>query len=240
MWKGSVLEGASISFTSKGNSVGEKFYSYSTKGFTRIEGPWTDRDPDDTPVYIPRQYRNLTLRPSQQQIIDWNNDHTGDGFDDRTVHCIYDPIGCHGKSTISAYCELFSNGVDLPICNDAEKLIHSACNIFTAKQTRTPSPVFIDLPRSVPKNMLNGIYTACEVIKKGKTYDVRHKYKQWWIDSPLMIVITNRCPDCELLSRDRWKIWTYAQNEDKLIPYTPPNDGFQISKDIDEGIKDLA
>lgn len=220
-FKNTCLEGCHLSPTSKENATGNKFYSYTSKGFTRKNGPWKDTDIELEEVYIPRQYRNLTLRHSQQQIINWNKLHKEGGFDDRTIHCIYDANGNHGKSTIASYCELFEGGIDLPFVNDAEKIVQSTCNICMSYNLRNPSPIFVDLPRATDKQKLNGIYSACEQIKKGKLYDVRNKYKKWWIDSPLLIVCTNKEPDVSLLSRDRWKIWTYHHTEDLLIPYEP-------------------
>jgi hypothetical protein len=69
------------------------------------------------------------------------------------------------------------------------------------------------------KDRLNGIYTAIEQIKKGKLYDLRYKYKCYWIDSPCIWVFTNREPDENLLSRDRWKI--YEIKKQKLLKYNP-------------------
>lgn len=77
-----------------------------------------------------------------------------------------------------------------------------------AKETRSPSPIFLDMPRAMNKERLNGIYTAVEQIKKGKLYDLRYSYKEYWIDSPQIWVFSNIEPDISLLSRDRWRIWT--------------------------------
>lgn len=66
---------------------------YVMKADTRKEGPWSDTDME---VYIPRQFRGLTLRPWQKQVIDLSN-----VFDDRTIHLVYDQQGGHGKSTLA-------------------------------------------------------------------------------------------------------------------------------------------
>ena len=114
--------------------------------------------------------------------------------------------------------ELYGRGIDLPPVNDAEKLIQSLCDICMAKQLRDPSPVFVDLPRAMDKSRLNGIYTAIEQIKKGKLYDLRYNYKEWWIDSPALWVFSNIEPDMTMLSRDRWRLWT-IDDKKNLIPY---------------------
>jgi hypothetical protein len=174
---------------------------YVTKTDTRVEGPWSDRD---IIKYIPRQYRNLQLRVWQQLIVDKSEE-----YDNRKINIIYDPIGNKGKSTIAAYCALFKKGIFMPPVNDHKELLQAACDICMAKDERAPNPIFIDLPRAMDKSRLNGIYTAIETLKTGYTYDLRFKYKEWWIDSPCIWVFSNREPDTDLLSRDRWNFWEF-------------------------------
>ena len=142
------------------------------------------------------------LYPYQQYIWD-----TAYDFNYRSINLIYCPNGNTGKSTIASVCELFGKGIDLPPVNDAEKLVASAENICRAKDIRDPSPIFIDMPRAMNKEKLNGIYCSVEQIKKGKLYDLRNHYKEWWINSPQIWVFTNLQPDLSLVSRDRWRCW---------------------------------
>lgn len=191
------------------------YNNYGSKIATRIRGPWSDKDAPS--AYIPRQYRGKleTMYPFQKIIFE-----TATQFDDRNINMIYCPNGNKGKSTIASLCELYGKGIDLPPVNDADKLIQSACDICTAKQTRDPSPIFIDMPRAMNKDRLNGIYTAVEQIKKGKLYDLRYSYREWWIDSPQVWVFSNVEPDIELLSRDRWIVWTINESRE-LVRYDP-------------------
>lgn len=190
---------------------------YAGKVQTRTRGPWTDKDAE--PAYIPRQYRDKmnSLYPFQKFIFD-----SAKEFDDRIINMIFCPSGNVGKSTIASLCELFGKGIDLPPVNDADRLIQSCCDICMAKQIRDPSPIFVDLPRAMNKDRLNGIYTAIEQIKKGKLYDLRYTYKEWWIDSPTIWVFSNIEPDMMLLSKDRWRIWKVVNKE--LVPYVPEPD----------------
>lgn len=154
--------------------------------------------------YIPRQYRNKlnNLRPFQAHI--WN---TKNDFDDRIVNYVVCPSGCIGKSVIASLCELYGDGIDLPITNDADKLIASCCNICMSKNLRTPTPIFIDLPKAFNQEKMGGIFSAIENIKKGKLYDMRYNYKTFWIDSPQVWVFANFAPELGYLSNDRWKFW---------------------------------
>ena len=183
-------------------------FDYVTKDYTRIDGPW---DLSVKPRYIPRQYRNINLHSWQQEVIEKSKI-----FDDRTINIIYDTQGNIGKSTLASVCDLTGQSLDLPPVNDAKDLLALACDICEAKDLRTPNPVFVDMPRAVRKEKLFGIYSAIEQIKKGKLYDLRYKYKEYWIDSPSIWVFTNELPDIGLLSKDRWKIWCVEDNELKL------------------------
>jgi len=191
-------------------SANPTYYSndmfYVMKNETRLIGPFCDKDEEK---YIPRQYRNMIdkLYPYQSHIY-----NTADDFDTRIINMIYCPKGNVGKSTIASICELYGRGIDLPPVNDAEKLIQSCCDICEGKKLRNPSPIFVDLPRAMNKDRLNGIFTAIEQIKKGKLFDLRYKYKEYWIDSPQIWVFSNIEPDLEMLSKDRWRIWNIDNN----------------------------
>lgn len=82
--------------------------------------------------------------------------------------------------------------------------------------------MFFDMPRAMPKQALHGLYTAIEQIKKGKVYDLRYHYKDWWFDSPQIWVFSNTMPDRSLLSADRWKVWTVHETTFELEPWREP------------------
>lgn len=178
-----------------------KGFKYVMKKDTRISGPWKDTDNQ----YIPRQYRGMmkTLRPFQKTIIE-----SVKIFNSRIINLVYCPKGNIGKSTIASLCELHMKGIDLPCINNSEKLISSVCNICMDRDLRNPNPIFVDLPKSFNQDDMRGFYTAIEQIKKGKLFDVRYKYKVYWIDSPSIWVFTNVEPYLKYLSLDRWRIWT--------------------------------
>jgi len=178
---------------------GEAFYY--TKVDTRIEGPWNDTQVDDD-RYVPRQYRDIVLRPWQQKVADSRED-----FNSRWVDVIVDLNGNAGKSTCVHYCRLKFNAVVVPVCNDADKLRSSVCDILYAKRNRTPGLVFVNLPRAFDQARIGGIMTAIEEIKDGWVYDMRYSFKEWDFDSPRVWVMTNTMPLVTDLSRDRWRFW---------------------------------
>lgn len=193
------------------NTQGEPFYVM--KADTRVDGPWSDNEKE---VFIPYQYRGLMDRlfPYQQRIWD-----SADSRDSRTINYIYCKTGNNGKSTIASLCDLNGRGLDLPPVNDSEKLIASVCDILMAKQCRDPKVVFVDMPRAMDKRKLGGMYTAIEQIKKGKVFDLRYSYKEWWFDSPQVWVFGNTPPDTSMMSMDRWRLWTIHPFFKELVAY---------------------
>lgn len=198
---------------------GDAFYM--TKEDTRVSGPWSDKDQE---VFIPRQYLGLIdrLYPYQKYIFD-----TREEFEPRKINLVYDPKGCNGKSTIAAICELYGSGIDVPPMNDMKEIIQLLCDECMSTNNRSPSPIFIDMPRAMDKSRLFGIYSAIEQIKKGKLYDTRYSYKKWWINSPQLWVFTNVLPDLNMLSLDRWNI--YELNSKKELCFYEEDLGKIIS-----------
>lgn len=193
-------------------------FDYAMKADTRVEGPWKNTD---QAAYIPRQYRNKELWPYQNDIVS-----SKDVFNERLVDCIVDIAGCNGKSTVACIADLMHGCVDMPWINDADKLIASLCDILIAKQERDPGIIFMDMPRSCNKEKLYQLYAAIEQIKKGKVWDMRNSYKEWWFDSPRIWVFTNKMPDTNLLSADRWRFWSINEAKE-LVPYDPDADAFE-------------
>lgn len=201
------LKDAHFSPTFTDTAITQNF-NYVIKEETRVEGPWSDKD---TIEYVPLQYRNKmeTLKPFQTKVIE-----LAEKFDDRKINLIYCPNGNKGKSTLAHLCRIYLGGIVLPPLNDADKLVFSCCNILMAKHIRKSVPIFIDLPRAMCKERLHGLYTAIEVIKAGWVYDTRNHWKEWDFDSPSVWVFTNTEPDLNMVSLDRWNIWTINEEED--------------------------
>lgn len=166
---------------------------YVTKEETRVEGPWTDTDPDD---YIPRQFRVKEWYPWQQQIIDnvdaWEPDH---------INLVYDPKGWAGKSTISGYLGCTNQAVDVESYLAYKPGgISEWCHGFGRKRM-----YLFDIPRSASHN--NALWSAIESLKKGKLTDPRYKSKIIWQDSPNIWIFTNTMPNLNHITIKRWKIW---------------------------------
>lgn len=195
-----------FSLTSTNNKDG---FSYVQKEETFKMGGVRMTDEIYEKEFRPKQFKNISLYQYQSDILEsWKT------FDDRKLNFIYDPLGKKGKSTISSIIEFDHHaGVDMPPINDAKDLVQTACNICKSRNLRHDIIFMIDLPRSLNKERLYGVYAALEQMKKGHLYDTRFKYTTWWIDAPTIWVMSNELPNQDAMSKDRWDIY-YLEKKD--------------------------
>lgn len=184
---------------------------YVMKADTRINGPFKFGESNEEKMkekYIPKQYRDIELRPWQKQVIDSMSD-----FNNRTINYIYDNKGNLGKSTVASIAALKYGGIKLPPLNDFKEIMALLCNICFDRNIRDPKIILLDLPRAMRKEHLFSMYSAIESIKDGMLYDTRYHYKEWWIDSPQIWVFSNKLPDLDYLSIDRWTFWSVTGDQ---------------------------
>lgn len=189
---------------------------YAAKAETRVDGPWKIEALFDE--YIPRQLRELELYPWQESIKELCK-----VWDTRSIHIIYDPNGCTGKSTLCHALKLLC-GVKVIQCSvvkDGERLEADFCSKIIKTGWHDPNGVVVDFPRAMPKENMHGIFSALENIKSGYVNDTRNEAKEWYFDCPNMFVFTNKIPDLNLLSHDRWKVWLINEAKE-LVRAEPP------------------
>ena len=201
---------------------------YVTKADTRLYGPWTSEDKkkelDDES--LPRDLRGCQPSTAQQTIL--NSRGT---FDTRTINCIVDLSGHHGKSWLTRWIMAKKLGYVLPPMNDFKEVIqfYTSClyQDFQSKidEGECPDPglVVIDMPRAVDKKRLTGLFSAIERIKDGIVFDGRYEAKRVITEPPIVWVYSNQLPNTKWLSADRWKFWCFEENgkmiNDKLDDY---------------------
>lgn len=191
------FEGCHFSVTSNENKNNDFYVS---KEETRIKGPWRDTDEE---MYIPRQVREIKeLRPWQNDIIKMSK-----VFDTRSINIIYDPNGNTGKSVLTMYMRAYKLGRKIPYCNTYKDIMRMVCDMPIS------NCYLFDLPRSIDKKVLAGLFSAIEDIKGGYAFDDRYKFKEIMFDCPQIFVFTNEQPNRTYLSEDRWKIWTIIGDE---------------------------
>lgn len=180
------------------SNMNKKNFNYVMKEESRVAGPWSD---NQLPRYIPRQIRDICLRPWQETIV-----NSGTVFDPRGVNVIVDFSGGSGKSTVANYIACHGIGHTVPFMNDYRDIMR------TVMCLEKRCLYIIDIPRALPKERIGQFYGAIESLKDGHVYDDRYAYKEEWFDSPTVWVFTNILPDVHWLSFDRWILWAISDD----------------------------
>lgn len=176
---------------------------YVTKEETRVAGPWKD---DDEVLYIPRQVRDIVLKPWQQHILDDAN-----VWDSRRVNIIYDVTGNIGKTTLCTYVGAHRYGRKIPFSNDFRDINRMVMDC-------PPTKLYLfDMPRAIRKDQLHQFFSGVEEVKNGHVFDDRYRFRERYFDCPNIWVFTNVLPDLNMLSADRWRIWQVVA--DNLVPW---------------------
>lgn len=179
---------------------GDNFYCM--KKDTREAGPWTDKDKVIPLTEQMKLFLSWELLPWQKSLVEQTST-----FDMRYIDLVYDPIGNAGKSLFSEYMELQGHSEEVP----PYRLMD---DIFAWVATRPIKKIYImDMPRGMKKDRLGDLYSGIEVIKNGVAYDKRYTAKKERFTRPRIIVFTNQLPQMDLMSKDRWNIWTIKDKQ---------------------------
>jgi len=195
-----VVHENAITNTSKTCASGDNFWNYCTKEFTRIEGPWTSRDAPLTKQM--KLFNEWGCRP-------WMSDlkEKAVQFDLRAIDLIYDIDGNNGKSMFSEHMEYIGVAEEVPPFRMMD-------DIFQWVASRPIKKCYIfDMPRGMKKDKLADFYSGIEVIKNGVAYDKRYAAKKIRFDRPRIFVFTNSLPAFNLMSKDRWNVWSLYNNQ---------------------------
>lgn len=195
----------------------QESFSYVLKDDTRVAGPWSDADREE--LEIPIQYRISDWLPWQKQIIDeLNDDYINKRF--RRIYCIVDIKGKGGKTTFGISLTMKGLAEYIPPVNDTKDMMRMC---FDLPKTNN---YIIDMTRAMSKDKLFGMFSAVEQIKNGYLWDDRYSFKRRFIDAPGIVILTNQYPEQEMLSVDRWTIYTL--DDGHLTLYDPSIDGLEF------------
>lgn len=200
-----------FSLTSNENADNDFYCTDEDKRAPGDSGPWKDTDEE---VYIPRQIREIT------RLYPWQNHVIADcgKWDTRSINIVLDMLGNIGKSTLVNYMRAHRLGRRIPPVNDFRDLMRMVMDMPTSNL------YLIDMPRSMSKSGLMGLYSAIEEVKNGYAFDDRYHFKEKIFDCPNIWIFTNKLPDKNLLSGDRWKLWEVNENTKELDKLAPPED----------------
>lgn len=189
------------SLTSDNVHNGPKHFNYVMKLDTRIDGPWTDKDPCAQPPRLTRDvqtFMNLGHKP-------WHTyaETYAKKYDERKILLVLDVDGDSAKSVFLRYLKYqeIANVVPSTV-ETAKQLIE-----FVHGQEERGCYCF-NIPRSMKQdgNNLYKLFTAIETLKDGSLYDTRYSTREREIERPQIIVCLNDLPDFSLLTKKRWEI----------------------------------
>lgn len=183
---------------------------YCMKIDSRVEGPWSDRDPD--PPFRSIEVALLEdsgLHPWQESV---KEDCLGD-YDPRHINCVIQPPGSVGKSSFTEWMEYKNYAYEIPPFRLMEDIM------AYAHANRNWKAYTIDMPRGMKGSKLHDFYSGIEMLKNGLIVEKRYAAKKARMNRPKIWIFTNTQPDLTLLSKDRWKLWTIDENL-SLINYS--------------------
>lgn len=211
MFSQSILSKAHWSVTSTPSS---KTFNYVIKVHTRVEGPWTDKMSNLQD--LPRQIKAwAALRPFQQSILDII---MRDAIDDRKINVLFHERGNIGGSQFGIWLQVKGHASFIPPFLDPNDMIQCVMGKPTSRC------YYIDMPRGMAKDKLNGFWCGVEMMKNGFIYDKRHSWKEKIMDSPMIWIKTNHMPRIKDMSDDRFVFWTVGASFSLLsLPLEEPH-----------------
>lgn len=206
-WISETCRGWHVSATSNPTMfAGNEFYCM--KEDTRIDGPWIDRD-DINLDQIPKRLRNdnMEWRPFQQTIINMVKEEA----DDRTCDVLVNFAGKIGKTFMCLWMMARNQCERIPQQKDARDIMRMVMDLPKRKC------YFFDLPRATSGKDQGATFAAIEEIKNGYAYDDRYHFKRELFEPPHVWVFMNNRPNTNLLSADKWRLWTVNEKLE-LVP----------------------
>lgn len=166
---------------------------YVTKEETRIDGPWRNENNN-----IPSFYRDATLKPWQQEIVEEIKKYVTEG---RRINLIVNTRGNEGKSFLANYLLARDNIYVIPPMDDYKDIMQ-----FMMSTYKDDRAIFIDVPRGLSEKTAQQFYSAIETIKGGYLYDTRYRGRYRVINPPCIYIFCNHYPNRNFLSWDRWHV----------------------------------
>jgi hypothetical protein len=124
--------------------------------------------------------------------------------DDRKIYWFCDYDGGCGKSSFVKYLCYHHNGIVL--CGKSSDMKNGILQ-YKEANGYFPELILIDLPRTFNNDYLS--YTGIEEIKNGCFYSPKYEGGMALFNNPHIIIFSNKLPDVNNLSLDRWKIKVY-------------------------------
>lgn len=192
----------------------EALSSYCMKTESRVAGPWAKNEAKLKKLLDAQanEYKGQDL-PRLDQFTPWQRalfDYATGPIDPRRILWICDQNGKTGKSTVAKFLAFHHDACVLSY-GDASSLINVVTEKYEADKAASRCYIF-NLTRSKPKLFSNeDIYSALESIKDGMVVNTKYRGRTIYFNTPHVIVLANRMPELEGLSKDRWLIRTLTE-----------------------------
>lgn len=166
----------------------------------------------DTNAKIKREVRVITdLHPWQIEV----EQLLMQPADDRTVYWIYNPEGCKGKTQflkylVKHYGVIFTSGGRK---NDIMNLLFNNQPYLLSAD---PAIVVWNLPRDIDEHHIS--YEAIESTKDGLICNNKFECGSFIMNSPHVLILSNKLPLLHKLTKDRWKIFEINPSDLSMHP----------------------
>ena len=150
-----------------------------------------------------RKTTNVPIKViDKDRLYDWENEIlsilAGDPCD-RTIYWYWSKLGGVGKSSFTKYLAVHHNA--LILSGNASDMKYAVC-MYVEKQGYYPEIIILDIARSVNVKKLS--YTGIEEVKNGCFFSGKYESRMVLGNCPHFICFSNREPEREMLSEDRW------------------------------------
>lgn len=211
----------------------ESSLKYAEKVESRVDGPWElgtylprrsnkrklaqmeaeyDEDPDSYHMKDPDMAARIEIRRKRQQFMDDGAQFNLDKMDrpwqvklrsclseepdDRTIHWVYGPEGNEGKTTFMK-CLMKKDWMCLTARGGTDMSYQYVVNGMSKN-------LVIDVPRKVQKSHYSAVYQLVEEVKNRFVTSTKYRPIQMIdVNCVHVVVMSNRKPDMEMLSKDR-------------------------------------
>lgn len=109
------------------------------------------------------------------------------------------------QAVVEAVLAAREDAIRLPPLATTQRIVQHIFKLCYQK-SRTAGPILVDLPADLSLSHSQEIFSALAIIKDGHLYDMRWKYRDWWIESPTIWVFGREDPFADMLSEGRLKV----------------------------------
>lgn len=127
--------------------------------------------------------------------------------DNRTLHYIWEPNGCTGKTTFQKW--IFTHFNDVVVLSGKGADMKNGIVMYIDKNKVCPRIVLINIPRTAKDYVC---WSGIEEIKDMFFFSGKYEGGMICDKSPHIFIFANQLPDLENVSKDRWKIGEIVEN----------------------------